>query len=50
MPLKNEKEFETVRNSLSCYLLANMTEFGKTKILNYKELYMSLLSLVTFIK
>jgi methylisocitrate lyase len=36
--LKDEKEFEIVRNSLKCYLLANMTEFGKSKILNYKEL------------
>ena len=36
--LKDEKEFETVRKSLSCYLLANMTEFGKSKLLNYKEL------------
>ena len=36
--LTNEKEFETVRKSLSAYLLANMTEFGKTKLLNYKDL------------
>tara|TARA_Y100000590_G_scaffold5937_1_gene7922 strand:- start:1704 stop:2600 length:897 start_codon:yes stop_codon:yes gene_type:complete len=36
--LKNEIEFEKVRKSLKCYLLANMTEFGKTKLLNYKEL------------
>ncbi len=36
--LENEKDFETVRKSLGCYLLANMTEFGKTKILNYKDL------------
>jgi len=36
--LNNEKEFETVRKSLDCYLLANMTEFGKTKLLNYKDL------------
>ena len=36
--LKDEKEFEIVRKSLGCYLLANMTEFGKSKILNYKEL------------
>ena len=36
--LKDEKEFEIVRKSLECYLLANMTEFGKSKILNYKEL------------
>ena len=36
--LKDEGEFETVRKSLKCYLLANMTEFGKSKLLNYKEL------------
>ena len=36
--LKDEKEFELVRKSLGCYLLANMTEFGKSKILNYKQL------------
>ncbi len=36
--LKDEKEFELVRKSLDCYLLANMTEFGKSKLLNYKEL------------
>ena len=36
--LYDEKEFEKVRNSLNCYLLANMTEFGKSKLLNYKEL------------
>ena len=36
--LANEKEFETVRKSLDCYLLANMTEFGKTKLLNYNDL------------
>tara|TARA_Y200000002_G_scaffold38976_2_gene28427 strand:+ start:4445 stop:5341 length:897 start_codon:yes stop_codon:yes gene_type:complete len=36
--LANEKEFEKVRKSLNSYLLANMTEFGKTKLLNYKEL------------
>ena len=36
--LKNEIEFERVRKSLDSYLLANMTEFGKTKLLNYKEL------------
>ena len=36
--LHDEKEFEKVRKSLSCYLLANMTEFGKSKLLNYKEL------------
>ena len=36
--LKDESEFEKVRKSLNCYLLANMTEFGKSKLLNYKEL------------
>ena len=36
--LANEKEFEHVRKSLKSYLLANMTEFGKTKLLNYKDL------------
>ena len=36
--LKDEKEFEKVRKSLSSYLLANMTEFGKSKLLNFKEL------------
>jgi len=36
--LADEKDFEKVRKSLDCYLLANMTEFGKSKLLNYKEL------------
>ena len=36
--LKDEKDFEKVRKELSCYLLANMTEFGKSKLLNYKKL------------
>ena len=36
--LHDEKDFEKVRRELSCYLLANMTEFGKTKLLNYKQL------------
>ena len=36
--LHDEKEFEKVRKSLNCYLLANMTEFGKSKLLSYKEL------------
>ena len=36
--LKDEKEFELVRKSLDCYLLANMTEFGKSKLLDYKKL------------
>jgi len=36
--LRDEKEFEKVRKNLDIYLLANMTEFGKTKILSYKQL------------
>ena len=36
--LKDEKDFEKVRKELGCYLLANMTEFGKSKLLNYKKL------------
>ena len=36
--LQDEKEFELVRKSLNSYLLANMTEFGKSKILSFKEL------------
>ena len=36
--LEDEKEFERVRKSLDCFLLANMTEFGKSKLLNYKKL------------
>ena len=36
--LKDEKDFEKVRKELNCYLLANMTEFGKSKLFNYKEL------------
>ena len=36
--LNDEKEFEIVRKSLSAYLLANMTEFGKSKLLSYKDL------------
>ena len=36
--LKDENEFELVRKSLDCYLLANMTEFGKSKLLNYTQL------------
>ena len=36
--LENEKDFEKVRKELTGYLLANMTEFGKSKLLNYKEL------------
>ena len=36
--LNDEKDFEKVRKELSCYLLANMTEFGRSKLFNYKEL------------
>ena len=36
--LKDEKDFEKVRKELNCYLLANMTEFGKSKLFNYNEL------------
>jgi methylisocitrate lyase len=36
--LKNENEFEKVRKSTKAYLLANMTEFGKSKLLSTKEL------------
>ena len=36
--LHNEKDFEKVRKELSCYLLANMTEFGKSKLLNKTQL------------
>ena len=36
--LEDEKDFEKVRKELSSYLLANMTEFGKSKLFNYKEL------------
>ncbi len=32
--MKDEKEFEKVRKATNCYLLANMTEFGKSKLLN----------------
>ena len=36
--MKNEKEFEKVRKISTGYLLANMTEFGKSKLLNKNEL------------
>ena len=36
--MKNESEFEKVRKNSKKYLLANMTEFGKSKLLNKKEL------------
>ena len=36
--MKDEKEFEIIRKNSSTYLLANMTEFGKTKLLSTVEL------------
>lgn len=36
--LENEKEFENFRKSISAPLLANMTEFGKSKLLSYSQL------------
>ncbi|NNK56997.1 MAG: methylisocitrate lyase [Desulfofustis sp.] len=36
--LNNEKEFEAVRSAINVPLLANMTEFGKSRLLNKKEL------------
>ncbi len=36
--MKNENEFEKIRKITDSYLLANMTEFGKSKILNIKDL------------
>ena len=36
--LLDGKEFEKVRKNLNIYLLANMTEFGKTKLFSYKQL------------
>jgi len=36
--LQNEKEFEAMRKAVSVPLLANMTEFGKSKLLNKKQL------------
>ena len=36
--MKDEKEFEKIRKNSKTFLLANMTEFGKTKILPSKEL------------
>ena len=36
--MKDEKEFESVRKKSNDYLLANMTEFGKSKLLSTKEL------------
>ena len=36
--MKDEKEFEKVRKASKGFLLANMTEFGKSKLLNKTEL------------
>jgi methylisocitrate lyase len=36
--MKNEKEFEKIRKFSKTFLLANMTEFGKSKILSSKKL------------
>jgi methylisocitrate lyase len=36
--MKDEKEFESVRKNSKGYLLANMTEFGKSKLLTAQEL------------
>ncbi|MEM8951868.1 MAG: methylisocitrate lyase [Pseudomonadota bacterium] len=36
--MQNEKEFETIRASIDVPLLANMTEFGKSRLLNKSEL------------
>lgn len=36
--LENEREFETFRKAISLPLLANMTEFGKSKLLTYEQL------------
>jgi len=36
--MKDEKEFNKIRKASKGFLLANMTEFGKSKLLNKKEL------------
>ena len=36
--MKDEKEFEIIRKNTKAYLLANMTEFGKSKILSANQL------------
>ena len=36
--MKNEKEFEKIRKNSKVNLLANMTEFGKSKLLSIQEL------------
>ena len=36
--MANEREFEAVRKAIKVPILANMTEFGKSRLLNKKEL------------
>ena len=36
--MKSEQEFEAVRKAINVPILANMTEFGKSRLLNKKEL------------
>ena len=36
--MKDEKEFEQIRKNSQVFLLANMTEFGKSKILSANHL------------
>ncbi len=36
--MKDEREFEAVRKAIKVPILANMTEFGKSRLLNKKEL------------
>ena len=36
--MKNEKEFEKIRKNSKVHLLANMTEFGKSKLLSTEQL------------
>ena len=36
--MKDEKEFEIIRKHAKTFLLANMTEFGKSKLLSKKQL------------
>ena len=36
--MKDEKEFELIRKNTNVNLLANMTEFGKSKLLSANEL------------
>ena len=36
--MKMKKILKLLEKNFECYLLANMTEFGKSKLFNYKEL------------